>query len=114
MQRPNAGISCEPHGVSRLNLLLGPSNSPHLVPHALHHVHKPPGVQFYRQFELANFFAHDMDVVVFAVSILSFEEVVKSIPPGFLQGKLVVDVLSVKIHAKETLLEILPEDSDIL
>lgn len=53
-------------------------------------------------------------MVVFAVSILSFEGVLKSIPPEFLSGKLVVDVLSVKIHAKQTLLNTLPPSSDIL
>lgn len=53
-------------------------------------------------------------MVVFAVSILSFEEVLKSIPLDFLSGKLVVDVLSVKIHAKQTMMKYLPQDADIL
>lgn len=53
-------------------------------------------------------------MVLFAVSILSFEDVVKSIPTKFLKGKLVVDVLSVKMHPKQTLLENLPADTDIL
>lgn len=53
-------------------------------------------------------------MVVFAVSILSFEEVLKSIPPKFLEGKLVVDVLSVKMHPKQTMLESLPASADIL
>lgn len=72
------------------------------------------GVQFFPQFEASTFFANDLDVVIFSVSILSFEEVLKSIPSDFLSGKLVVDVLSVKMHAKETMIKYLPPDADIL
>lgn len=72
------------------------------------------GVKYYPQFESSDFFGNDLDVVVFSVSILSFEEVLKGIPPKFLSGKLIVDVLSVKIHAKQTMLEALPADADIL
>ncbi|CBN76762.1 Trifunctional Chorismate Mutase/Prephenate Dehydratase/Prephenate Dehydrogenase [Ectocarpus siliculosus] len=72
------------------------------------------GAKFYPQFESSDFFANDLDVVVFAVSILSFEEVLKSIPQKFLKGKLVVDVLSVKMHPRQTMLETLPPDTDIL
>ncbi|CAM9840452.1 unnamed protein product, partial [Discosporangium mesarthrocarpum] len=63
---------------------------------------------------MSEFFANQLDVLVFSVSILSFEGVVKSIPKDLLRGKLVVDVLSVKTHAKEILLKYLPEDADIL
>lgn len=72
------------------------------------------GVRFYPQFESSDFFANDLDVVVFAVSILSFEEVLKSIPSKFLSGKLIVDVLSVKMHAKQTMIDVLPADADVL
>ncbi|CAN0009283.1 unnamed protein product, partial [Hapterophycus canaliculatus] len=72
------------------------------------------GAKFYPQFESSDFFANDLDVVLFAVSILSFEEVLKSIPQKFLKGKLVVDVLSVKMHPRQTLLDNLPADTDIL
>lgn len=72
------------------------------------------GARFYPQFESSEFFANDLDVVVFAVSILSFEEVLKNIPSKFLSGKLVVDVLSVKMHAKQTMIDVLPPDADIL
>lgn len=72
------------------------------------------GARFYPQFESSDFFANDLDVVVFAVSILSFEEVLKNIPPKFLSGKLVVDVLSVKMHPKQILIDILPADADVL
>jgi len=40
----------------------------------------------------------DLDVIVFSVSIISFENVLKSIPKELLSGKLVVDVLSVKVR----------------
>ena len=63
------------------------------------------GAKFYPQIESSDFFANELDVVVFAVSILSFEEVLKDMPAKFLEGKLVVDVLSVKMHLKQTLLE---------
>lgn len=73
-----------------------------------------PGVRYYPQFESSDFFANDLDVILFAVSILSFEDVLRSIPPDELSGKLVVDVLSVKIHAKQILLGALPPSADIL
>lgn len=60
------------------------------------------------------FFSNEPDVVILAVSIISFDEVLASIPPDFLRGKLVADVLSVKMHAKETMLRYLPPEADIL
>lgn len=39
--------------------------------------------------------------MIFAVSILSFEQVLASFPTERLSGILVVDVLSVKLHAKK-------------
>ena len=49
-------------------------------------------------FDMQNFLAQGLDVVVIAVSILSFEEVVRSLPLHLLAGMLVVDVLSVKVR----------------
>lgn len=72
------------------------------------------GVRYYPQFEASEFFANDIDVVVFSVSVLSFEDVLKSIPSSFFKGKLVVDVLSVKTHPKEAMLENLPAEADIM
>mmetsp|Transcript_62314 Transcript_62314/g.140399 ORF Transcript_62314/g.140399 Transcript_62314/m.140399 type:complete len:629 (-) Transcript_62314:83-1969(-) len=62
-----------------------------------------------------------LDVLVIAVSILSFEGVVRKVAkcmasseaPGA-RGVLVVDVLSVKVHAKTTMLALLPEACDVL
>lgn len=63
----------------------------------------------------------DMDVIVIAVSIVSFEDTVKDLVPHLkkrLKEKgscpLIVDVLSVKEHARNVLLEHLPEECDIL
>eukprot|EP00606_Chrysophyceae_sp_TOSAG23-5_P000017 GSChrysophyteH2.ASY1.ANO1.936.1 assembled CDS len=56
----------------------------------------------------------NLDVIVVSVSILSFEEVVRSLPAALTAGKLVVDVLSVKQHAKTVLLQHLPSSSGIL
>lgn len=65
----------------------------------------------------------ELDVIVVAVSIVSFEDTVKNMVP-FLKKRiatkgagscpLIVDVLSVKEHARNVLLEHLPEECDIL
>lgn len=69
------------------------------------------------------FLEHDLDVIVVAVSILSFEATVQKLAPSLReylaendkkQGPLVVDVLSVKEHARQTLLDLLPPECDIL
>jgi arogenate dehydrogenase (NADP+) len=54
------------------------------------------------------------DVILVSVSIISFEEVLSKIPKEMLKGKLVVDVLSVKMHARDTMLALLPPECDIL
>lgn len=63
----------------------------------------------------------DMDVIVIAVSIVSFEDTVKELVPHLqkrLKEKgscpLIVDVLSVKEHARNVLLKHLPQECDIL
>mmetsp|Transcript_20144 Transcript_20144/g.29768 ORF Transcript_20144/g.29768 Transcript_20144/m.29768 type:complete len:687 (+) Transcript_20144:16-2076(+) len=71
------------------------------------------GAKFFPVYEQKDFFS-GLDVVLFSVSILSFQEVVKSIPIEYLKGKLIVEVLSVKTHPKEVLLENLSNDCDIL
>ena len=42
------------------------------------------------------------------------EQVTSLLPPKLLKGKLVVDVLSVKRHAKEVMLRLMPPDADIV
>ena len=63
---------------------------------------------------MTEFFRQDLDVIVLSISILAFEEVLKSLPSDALRGKLIVDVLSVKVHPKTVLLENLPADCDII
>ncbi|CAM9394727.1 unnamed protein product [Chrysoparadoxa australica] len=72
------------------------------------------GCKYYSPYEQAEMFANDLDVVLFSVSILSFEEVLRAIPSHYLRNKLVVDVLSVKMHPKQVMQELLPHDADVL
>jgi arogenate dehydrogenase (NADP+) len=70
--------------------------------------------------------AQGLDVIVVAVSILSFDDTVRSfvshiradienrLEGGILPGPLVVDVLSVKEHPRQVLLDLLPPECDIL
>lgn len=55
-----------------------------------------------------------VDVVILSVSILSFKSVLDSLPLDLFRGKLVVDVLSVKTHPKDSMLELLHPECDIL
>jgi arogenate dehydrogenase (NADP+) len=70
------------------------------------------------------FLNENLDVIVFAVSILSFKSTVESFVSHIktylenrtdkVHGPLVVDVLSVKEHARQVLLDLLPLECDIL
>ena len=67
------------------------------------------------------FFNEDLDVVIVGVSILSFESTILKLKPALekyvwrqQRGPLIVDVLSVKEHAREVMLKHLPEACDIL
>ena len=55
-----------------------------------------------------------IDVIIIAVSILSFESVIRNIDPVLFQGKLIVDVLSVKVHPKQVLLQHTTPTTDLL
>ena len=55
------------------------------------------GVKYLPLYDTANFIKLDADVILIAVSIISFEDVVRSLPVEMLKGKLIVDVLSVKV-----------------
>lgn len=65
----------------------------------------------------------NVEILVIAVSVLSFEAVVRDLSRCLAQREgadaaasrmLVVDVLSVKVHAKTTMLSLLPESCDVL
>lgn len=77
-------------------------------------VAKELNCEFYPLYDLMAFSKLNLDVILFSVSIISFEDVLKNFPKDVLRGKLIVDVLSVKVHAKQTMLNQLPSDCDIL
>lgn len=69
------------------------------------------------------FLEKDLDVIVLATSIVSFEETVKNLVPyleeyiqrsGTGRGPLIVDVLSVKDYPRQIMLDLLPKQCDIL
>ena len=70
------------------------------------------GVHFVTKAE--DLIGESIDVLVVCTSILSFEKVLKSLPPALLAKSLVADMLSVKSYAKDTMLAHLPATSDIL
>jgi arogenate dehydrogenase (NADP+), plant len=75
------------------------------------------GVEYISLSRLDEFFARQLDVVVLAVSITSFKETVESLVKplsGLSKTPLIVDVLSVKEHPRQVLLETLPSDCDVL
>ncbi|XP_057952606.1 arogenate dehydrogenase 1, chloroplastic-like [Malania oleifera] len=71
------------------------------------------GIPFFRDME--KFLQAENDVILLCTSILSLSEVLNSMPFHYLKRPtLFVDVLSVKEYPRETLLQVLPEGSDIL
>lgn len=64
--------------------------------------------------DAADLVAAKPDVVIFCTSIMSLASVLKAFPLAALSDTLVVDVLSVKVHAAALLTELLPADADIL
>lgn len=79
------------------------------------------GAQYVPLSDPASFLAQELDVIILATSILSFESTVQSMVPSLRAhvargnpGPLLVDVLSVKEHPREVMLEYLPAECDIL
>ncbi|GMP69540.1 hypothetical protein CsSME_00028761 [Camellia sinensis var. sinensis] len=71
------------------------------------------GISFYR--DMDRFLEAENDVILLCTSILSLSNVVNSIPLHRLKRPtLFVDVLSVKEHPKEVLLQVLPPELDLL
>ena len=67
--------------------------------------------------DLASFFKQELDVVVFAVSIVSFGETLARIAAPlaeFSPRAMLVDVLSVKEHARSAMLDAAPETASVL
>jgi arogenate dehydrogenase (NADP+) len=79
------------------------------------------GAKYVPLSEPDEFLGQDLDVIICATSILSFESTIKQLVPHLnvhlaqgRKGPLLVDVLSVKEHARDVMLEHLPEECDIL
>ena len=61
-----------------------------------------------------NAFLKDRDVVVFAVPMTDFEDVILSIAPEKLKGKLITEICPLSVHPKGIMLSHLAPESDIL
>lgn len=73
-----------------------------------------PNVTYFQGREhVQQFINSAVDVLVFAISVISFAEVLQIFVP-FLKSQLIVDVLSVKTHPKELLLAHAPATCDVL
>ncbi len=72
------------------------------------------GVNFTTSFDEMWQESGGLDCIVIAVSIHSFEAVVRKLPLDKLRGVLVVDVLSVKLLPKNVMQVLLPPEADIL
>ncbi|KAL2526703.1 Arogenate dehydrogenase 1 [Abeliophyllum distichum] len=71
------------------------------------------GILFFR--DMTEFLESDNDVILLCTSILSLSQVIKSIPfSSFKQPTLFADVLSVKEYPRDQLLQVVPQDSDVL
>ena len=64
--------------------------------------------EYFPLYDLSEFKKINVDIIILSVSIISFEEVLKNIDSSVFKGKLIIDVLSVKMHAKSVMLNILP------
>nr|GMC98365.1 arogenate dehydrogenase 1, chloroplastic-like isoform X1 [Ipomoea batatas]GME14273.1 arogenate dehydrogenase 1, chloroplastic-like isoform X1 [Ipomoea batatas] len=74
---------------------------------------KELGIPFYR--DMGAFLESDNEVVLICTSILSLSEVVKPMPfDSVKRPTLFVDVLSVKEYPRDLLLQVLPENMDLL
>jgi arogenate dehydrogenase (NADP+) len=82
------------------------------------------GIKYIPMSDMERFVVNeDLDVIVLAVSIVSFENTVKELVPhlktrmekkGVNSCPLIVDVLSVKEHPRNIFLELVPEECDLL
>lgn len=83
------------------------------------------GITYHKLSDLPAFLDEDLDVIVLATSIVSFEGTVSNLAPhlqNYIEkrkdtltaGPLIVDVLSVKEHPRQVMLQLLPKECDIL
>lgn len=73
---------------------------------------KTVGVDFFPQYETSAFLK-DLDVVILAVQLIDLEEVLASLPPEKLAGKLLVDVSPVNSFPRDLMLRLFSDQSDI-
>mmetsp|Transcript_46454 Transcript_46454/g.70117 ORF Transcript_46454/g.70117 Transcript_46454/m.70117 type:complete len:722 (+) Transcript_46454:154-2319(+) len=71
------------------------------------------GVDYYPMFDMMSFLS-DLDVVIIAVPMIEFEDVVSKLPVDKLRGKLVVEVCPLNSHPKSVMLQNFGPDVDIL
>jgi len=71
------------------------------------------GVEYYPMFDMMSFLS-DLDVVIIAVPMIEFEDVVSKLPVDKLRGKLVVEVCPLNSHPKSVMLQNFGPDVDIL
>jgi len=71
------------------------------------------GVDYFANYDMARFLK-DIDVLVIAVPMVEFENVVLSLPGESLRGKLVVEVCPLSSYPKSILLRHLDQDVDIV
>eukprot|EP01127_Copromyxa_protea_P004894 TRINITY_DN1471_c0_g1_i2.p1 TRINITY_DN1471_c0_g1~~TRINITY_DN1471_c0_g1_i2.p1 ORF type:complete len:725 (-),score=190.91 TRINITY_DN1471_c0_g1_i2:62-2236(-) len=73
-----------------------------------------PEKNYYQGYNnIQKFLSNTLDVIVFTVSVLSFEEVLTSFVP-YLTTELIVDVLSVKVHPYQIMKKLVHESCDVL
>lgn len=70
------------------------------------------GVEFYPHYEMSKFLT-GLDVVIFAVPLIKFEDVVCGLPADLFRGKLVVDVSPLNSHPKEVMLRVFGGRPDV-
>lgn len=84
---------------------------------------KGMGITYIRLDDPASFLEQDLDVIILATSIVSFEATVRNLAPhlkAYIEktesnhGPLVIDVLSVKEHPRQILIDLLPKECDIM
>mmetsp|Transcript_4461 Transcript_4461/g.5160 ORF Transcript_4461/g.5160 Transcript_4461/m.5160 type:complete len:433 (-) Transcript_4461:422-1720(-) len=84
---------------------------------------KGMGITYIRLDDPASFLEQDLDVIILATSIVSFEATVRNLAPHLKayieksetnRGPLVIDVLSVKEHPRQILIDLLPKECDIM
>jgi len=84
---------------------------------------KGMGITYVRLTDPARFLEEDLDVIILATSIVSFEGTVRNLAPhlkthieknGTGRGPLIIDVLSVKEHPRQILIDLLPKECDIM